>query len=125
LVAGIVKLDDAGLYLTLRRGNLQQRIGHAILWFAPFLMKTLSIAGTAAMFLVGGGIIAHGIPWLHHSIEHAAESLRHLGGIGPLLAPITPMLLNGICGIISGTLALLIFLGIQKLRGKNPATLSH
>ncbi len=125
LVAGIVKLDDAGLYLTLRSGNFQQRIGHAILWFAPFLMKTLSIAGTAAMFLVGGGIITHGIPWLHHAIEHAAESLRHLGGIGPFLAPITPMLLNGICGIIAGTLVLLIFMGFQKIRGKKPANVSH
>jgi predicted DNA repair protein MutK len=125
LVGGIVKLDDAGLYLTLRRGNLQQRVGHAILWFAPFLMKTLSIAGTAAMFLVGGGIITHGIPWLHHSIEHAAESLRHLGSIGPLLAPITPMLLNGICGIIAGTLVLVFFLGFQKIRGKKLANASH
>jgi uncharacterized protein len=125
LVAGIVKLDDAGLYLTQRRGNFQQRIGHAILWFAPFLMKTLSIAGTAAMFLVGGGIIAHGIPWVHHLIEHTAESLRHLGGIGPLLAPVTPMLLNGICGLISGTLALLVFGAFQKIRGSRPTSESH
>ncbi|NQX01480.1 DUF808 domain-containing protein, partial [bacterium] len=72
LVAGIVKLDDAGLYLTQRRGAVPRNLGRAILWFAPFLMKTLSILGTAAMFLVGGGIVTHGIPWLHHAIEQAA-----------------------------------------------------
>src|SRR5690606_35233067 len=86
LVAGIVKLDDAGLYLTQRRGALRQRLGRGILWAAPFLMKTLSIAGTIAMFLVGGGIITHGIPWLHHTIGHAAESLSQFGPAGPVLA---------------------------------------
>jgi predicted DNA repair protein MutK len=110
LVAGIVKLDDAGLYLTQREGALPRSVGHAILWAAPFLMKTLSIVGTAAMFLVGGGIIAHGIPWLHHAIEHA-------GGSGTLFAPILPTLLNGICGLVSGMLALLIFNSIKKVRG--------
>lgn len=121
LVAGIVKLDDAGLYLTQCRGSFQQRIGRAILWAAPFLMKTLSIAGTAAMFLVGGGILTHGIPALHHSIEHLGESLSHAGGIGAVLAPFVPTLLDGLCGLIAGTLALLVFAGIQKLRGKAPS----
>lgn len=119
LVAGIVKLDDAGLYLTQCRGALQQRLGRAILWAAPFLMKTLSIAGTAAMFLVGGGIVTHGIPWLHHAIEHAADSLKHAGGLVAWLAPIAPSLLDGLCGLIAGTLVLLLFNGIQKLRGKS------
>src|SRR5690606_32201549 len=62
LVAGIVKLDDAGLYLTQRDGKFLQRAGHGILRAAPVLMKILSIAGTTAMFLVGGGILVHGIP---------------------------------------------------------------
>ncbi len=112
LVAGIVKLDDAGLYLTQRRTAFPQMIGRAILWFAPFLMKSLSIIGTAAMFLVGGGIITHGIPWFHHAIEHIAE-------ISGALAPVIPPLLNGLCGLIAGVLALLLFNTVQKLRGKS------
>ncbi|HEX7260212.1 MAG TPA: DUF808 domain-containing protein [Luteolibacter sp.] len=112
LVAGIVKLDDGGLYLTQCRGNFQQRLGRAILWAAPFLMKTLSIAGTAAMFLVGGGILTHGIPWLHHTIPHIAEK-------GGLLTPVIAALLDGLCGLIAGTLVLIVFNGVQKLRGKS------
>jgi hypothetical protein len=114
LVAGIVKLDDAGLYLTQRRGAFTQGIGRAILWAAPFLMKTLSIAGTVAMFLVGGGIITHGIPWLHHLIENvAANSGSFALGV--------PSLLNGICGLIAGTIVLLLFNALQKFRGKTAA----
>lgn len=76
-------------------------------------MKTLSIAGTAAMFLVGGGIITHGITPLHHAIEHAAQV------VGAPLAFAIPALLNGVCGLIAGTIALLIFNGIRKLLGKS------
>ncbi|MEO5712980.1 MAG: DUF808 domain-containing protein [Luteolibacter sp.] len=112
LVAGIVKLDDAGLYLTQRRSTFPQMLGRAILWFAPFLMKSLSILGTAAMFLVGGGIVTHGIPLLHHAIDHAAEKAG-------ILAPVIPPLLNGLCGLIAGILALLLFNGVQRLRGKS------
>ncbi|MGL5003496.1 MAG: DUF808 domain-containing protein, partial [Casimicrobium sp.] len=65
LVAGIVKLDDLGLHLTKAADSARQAIGRAILWFAPLLMKLLSIVGTAAMFLVGGSIIVHGSPFLH------------------------------------------------------------
>lgn len=125
LVAGIVKLDDAGLYLTQRRGAFTQRIGRSILWAAPFLMKSLSILGTAAMFLVGGGIVTHGIPWLHHGIEQIAESAKHAGGIGAMIAPLTPTLLNGLCGLISGIIVLLVISGIQKLRGKSTPAQSH
>jgi len=114
LVAGIVKLDDLGLYLTQRRSVFPQKIGQTILWFAPFLMKSLSLLGTAAMFLVGGGIVTHGIPWLHHLIEHAGESVKT---IGSFLGAITPSLLNGICGLIAGAIVLLIVNGIKKLRG--------
>ena len=111
LVAGIVKLDDAGLYLTQCSGKLQRGLGRAILWAAPFLMKTLSIAGTIAMFLVGGGIVTHGIPPLHHAIEH-------IGAAAGSFSAIVPALLNGLCGVIAGVLVLLGFLGVQKLRGK-------
>jgi predicted DNA repair protein MutK len=125
LVAGIVKLDDAGLCLARRRSNFQQRLGAAILWAAPFLMKTLSIAGTAAMFLVGGGIITHGNDSLHHAIQHAAEALKASGGIGAIFAVIAPALLDGLCGLIAGTLVLVLWMGIQKLRGKTSAGHAH
>lgn len=118
LVAGIVKLDDAGLYLTQRRGGVPRNLGRAILWFAPFLMKTLSILGTAAMFLVGGGIVTHGVPWLHHAIEQAATQ-------SGFLAPVIPSLLNGLCGLLSGILVLLLFTAVQKLRGKSPGSHPH
>lgn len=112
LVAGIVKLDDAGLYLSERSSALPRSLGRAILWFAPFLMKLLSIAGTAAMFLVGGQIITHGISPLHHAIEHAAHA------VGSPLASVLPALLHGLCGLVAGSVVLLGWLGIQKLRGK-------
>ena len=114
LVAGIVKLDDAGLYLTQRPGKISQSLGRGILWSAPFLMKSLSILGTAAMFLVGGGILTHGIPWLHHAIETVAKS-------GGFLAPIIPSLLDGLCGLLAGAAVLLLVSGVQKLRGKTAA----
>jgi predicted DNA repair protein MutK len=121
LVAGIVKLDDAGLYLTQRAGAFQRKLGRAILWAAPFLMKTLSVLGTAAMFLVGGGIVTHGIAPLHHAIEHLAEFLAKSGGFVGWIAPITPTLINGLCGLIAGALVVLLFTVYQKLRGKSPA----
>jgi predicted DNA repair protein MutK len=121
LVAGIVKLDDGGLYLTQRPQKFLQQIGRAILWGAPFLMKTLSFLGTAAMFLVGGGILTHGIPWLHHTIAHVAESVKGSGGIGSILATITSSVLDGICGLLAGALVVLLVFGFQKLRKGSPA----
>lgn len=123
LVAGIVKLDDAGLYLSQRRSVMQQKLGRSILRAAPFLMKFLSIAGTAAMFLVGGGILTHGISWLHHGIGQVTESLARAGGIGGFLAPITPILLDGLCGLIAGIIVLLLVTGFRKLRGKRGASM--
>jgi hypothetical protein len=98
-VAGIVKLDDAGLHLS-REGGVRAAIGEAILKAAPWLMKGLSIAGTAAMFLVGGGILVHGVPALAHAIEGVAEGL---GGAGQALLP---TLASGVVGIVAGALVL-------------------
>ena len=75
LVAGIVKLDDLGLYLTQRAGAAKQAIGRGILWAAPWLMKALSVAGTVAMFLVGGSILSHGLPFLHDAAPGLAAAL--------------------------------------------------
>lgn len=107
LVAGIVKLDDAGLYLQQRGGALKA-LGGVLLGAAPYLMKTLSVLGTAAMFLVGGGILAHGWHSLDEFIHHLAERAGAIGGIGPLLAAITPTLMNGVVGILIGLLALAV-----------------
>lgn len=118
LVAGIVKLDDLGLYLSQRGGKLAPKIGHAILWFAPYLMKGLTIVGTAAMFLVGGGIIVHGLPWIHHEFTHLTEAIHGPARLAATLRSIAQALLNGLVGIIAGTLALLLYSAINKLRGK-------
>lgn len=105
LVAGIVKLDDAGVYLIKEGTGAQQKIGESIVKFAPILMKTLSAAGTVAMFLVGGGILVHGIPMAHHLLENLTVTLENL----PAIRLIAPTLFNGIAGIIAGGI---VFLGI-------------
>ncbi|TNF79675.1 DUF808 domain-containing protein [Pseudomonas sp. ICMP22404] len=99
LVAGIVKLDDLGLWLTQKPGQVARSIGDAILRAAPYMMKSLSVIGTAAMFLVGGGILTHGVPVVHHWIEAAAASA---GGAGFIV----PMLLNAVAGIVAGAVVL-------------------
>ncbi|MGQ5523349.1 DUF808 domain-containing protein [Chitinimonas sp. PSY-7] len=108
LVAGIVKLDDAGLYLSQRNGAGAQALGRALVSGAPYLMKTLSVVGTAAMFMVGGGILSHGVPMLHHGIEHLAAGLADLPVLGGVLAAIVPTVLDALIGIIAGGLVLLV-----------------
>jgi predicted DNA repair protein MutK len=112
-VAGIVKLDDAGVALSRRESSGARALGRGILRAAPWLMKTLSIAGTAAMFLVGGGILTHGIPPIHHF----AESLTARGGV---LGAIGPTLVDALTGIVAGGLAVAVVSGVQRLR-KKPA----
>ena len=121
LVAGIVKLDDAGLYLSRLKGRLQQRLGAMLLVGAPYLMKGLAIAGTAAMFLVGGGILTHGLPWAHHGIEAATASASATPGMGGLLGFLTPQLLNLLAGVVAGGLVLAGVTLVQKLfkRGRH------
>ena len=119
LVAGIVKLDDGGLYLSERPGSgvtaqLLRRLGFGILAAAPYLMKGLSIIGTAAMFLVGGGILTHGIAAAHLWIEGAADEATALPGIGALVGALTPMVLNALAGIVAGA----VTLGVVMLAGK-------
>ena len=114
LVGGIVKLDDLGLRLTRENaGKASAAIGRGILAFAPKLMKFLSIAGTAAMFLVGGGILVHGVPALHH----LAETVR---AIPP--GWLWENLYNAVVGIIAGALVLGAVAGIARLRGKPAAS---
>ncbi|CAI8717988.1 DUF808 domain-containing inner membrane protein YedI [Pseudomonas sp. IT-347P] len=108
LVAGIVKLDDLGLWLTQKPGQLAKKIGSAILSAAPYMMKTLSVVGTAAMFLVGGGILTHGVPVLHHWIEGVGAAAGSAGFA-------VPMLLNGLAGIIAGAVVLAVVSVVGKI----------
>ncbi|MCP2073838.1 UNVERIFIED_ORG: putative DNA repair protein MutK [Pseudomonas lini] len=108
LVAGIVKLDDLGLWLTQKPGQAAKSIGGAILRAAPYMMKSLSVIGTAAMFLVGGGILTHGVPVVHHWIEGVAASA---GGAGFIV----PMLLNAVAGIVAGAAVLVGVLAVGKV----------
>lgn len=115
LVAGIVKLDDGGLYLAESQGKgllavLKRKLGFAILGFAPYMMKTLSVVGTAAMFLVGGAILTHGIASVHHWIEHFTATLNN----GFLQATI-PALLSGAFGVAAGAGTLIVVSILKRL----------
>jgi len=123
LVAGIVKLDDAGLHLSRRADAASRAVGAALLRASPWLMKFLSVAGTAAMFLVGGGILTHGIERLHHGIEGLAERAGALPGAGAVLEALAPMLANAGVGVVAGALVVGIVAGAQRLRApaKRPA----
>jgi predicted DNA repair protein MutK len=111
LVAAIVKMDDAGAWLLERGGRLQAAVGRALLLAAPKLMKALTVIGTAAMFLVGGGILMHGMPG-GHAITHAVEAVA-----GPL-AVLATSLADMLLGIVAGALALGAMSLYGRLRGK-------
>ncbi|MFY9476734.1 MAG: DUF808 domain-containing protein [Aquabacterium sp.] len=123
LVAGIVKLDDGGLYLSTRKGagalmGAVRALGRGMLGIAPYLMKTLSVVGTAAMFMVGGGILTHGIPVVHHAIQYAAEATATVPGIGGVLQALTPTALDALFGIVAGAVVLAGVMLVSRLRGK-------
>ncbi|MES2682273.1 MAG: DUF808 domain-containing protein [Pseudomonadota bacterium] len=115
LVAGIVKLDDAGLYLSRQASAAARALGRGLLLVAPKLMKTLSVVGTAAMFMVGGSILTHGIPALHHGIESATQTAATVAGVGGVLAALTPTLLDALVGVIAGGLVLLAVTLVKRL----------
>ena len=121
LVAGIVKLDDGGLYLSQRPGakpwtRFQQGLGRAILLSAPWLMKFLSIAGTAAMFLVGGGILSHGFPFLRHVVDVTTQWVSGTKGIGGLLGALVPLVVHAVVGIVAGAIVLLLVTAFQRMK---------
>ena len=107
LVAGIVKLDDLGLWLTQKPGQAARSVGAAILRTAPYMMKSLSVIGTAAMFMVGGGILTHGLPVVHHWVETISQSVASVQWL-------MPTLLNAVVGVIVGAA---VFVGVT-LAGK-------
>ncbi|EGR1286692.1 hypothetical protein BBM61_13370 [Vibrio parahaemolyticus] len=116
LVACIVKLDDLGFYLEIRSKGKgwMAKVGSALVAFAPKLMKLLTIVGTAAMFLVGGGIVVHNVPAIHHFVE---PIIMNFSGHSVATA-ILPILLNGIIGFVAGLIVVAVWTVVEKLRGK-------
>ena len=121
LVAGIVKLDDAGLYLLQRKGKgawveLQRGLGARLIAFAPWLMKFLAVVGTAAMFMVGGGILVHGFHLLDEGINTLASYFEEISTVGPVLAALTPTLGGMVIGMLAGAVVLAVVSLWQRLR---------
>lgn len=116
IVAGIVKLDDAGFYLERKNSKALQAFGRVLIAAAPKLMRFLSVAGTIAMFLVGGGILVHGLHGLGiHSIPSWIEHVGHASGA---LKGVVEAILNGIFGVLAGAIVVAVVMFIQKLRGQ-------
>ena len=120
LVACIVKLDDLGLYLMLKKGKsvygqIQRKLGKYLLAFAPKLMRTLSVVGTLAMFMVGGSIIGHGIPAIHHWSESMTELL-------PVVAFIASIVVDALVGLIVGAACLSLMTLTNKILPKKSVT---
>lgn len=116
LVATIVKLDDLGFYLERRSQGkgIGNTLGQSLIRFAPKLMKGLTIVGTAAMFLVGGGIVVHNVPAIHHLVEPVLMNFSAYTLANALL----PALLNGMIGVLAGLIVVAIVTGLQKVRAQ-------
>ena len=121
LVAGIVKIDDLGLYMSrlplkAGGGRWKQGLGLWLLDMAPWLMKTLSVVGTAAMFLVGGGILSHGLPFVHHAVLDVSQAfVEGAGAAGALSGPVVTLSLDVLVGLAAGAVVLLLVIAAQKL----------
>ncbi|HAS26045.1 MAG TPA: DUF808 domain-containing protein [Vibrio sp.] len=116
LVAGIVKLDDLGFYLqrTSNGSTIKTQLGNGLVAFAPKLMKTLAVVGTAAMFLVGGGIVVHNVPAIHHLIE---PIIMDFSGHS-IATAVVPTLLNGVIGVLAGLSVVAVWTVVGKIRDK-------
>jgi hypothetical protein len=122
-VAGIVKMDDLGLYMSrLPNGGAtrraQQAVGRALLAAAPGLMKTLAVVGTAAMFLVGGGILVHGLGPLHHAVQVLLDHFGTDGTVAGVARAVLPLCIDALAGVVAGAL---VFTGVgaaERLRSK-------
>jgi len=124
LVAGIVKLDDAGLYLTRTEGEgawpgFLRWFGLGLLNFAPLLMKGLAVVGTIAMFMVGGGILVHGLHPVQVAIDQLAVTLGAVNVAGGVLQAITPLLSSTLFGVLAGGIVVGVLSLWQFLRRPN------
>jgi predicted DNA repair protein MutK len=127
LVAAIVKMDDLGLYLNRRPGEsifaaAMRRLGAGLIQVTPKLMRLLGILGTAAMFLVGGGILVHAWPALHHAVHAVAAPMAQQGGLAGFGAALLGPLVDGLTGLVAGGVVLAGVLLVGKVRGKKAAT---
>jgi predicted DNA repair protein MutK len=118
IVAGIVKIDDLGLYLSRRASAAARAIGNLLLAAAPRLMKALSVIGTVAMFMVGGGIIGHAFAPLHHLATSAAAFVAGVPVAGRVLAAVAPSVVDAVAGVLVGAAVLVGVTLVRKLRGK-------
>jgi predicted DNA repair protein MutK len=130
LVAGIVKMDDAGLRLVGRKGRgagnaFARGVGRTLLAVAPRLMRGLAAVGVFAMFLVGGGILAHGIPGAHDLFHAWTEPLSHAAWIGPFLGFLTPLLLEVLLGALVGAAVLGATVGVRRILGRPASPDAH
>ena len=114
-VAGIVRMDDAGLYLQQKTSRVFKTVGGFLLWLAPKLMKFLSIFGTAAMFLVGGGILIHGAPLAAEAMQYVEQWAQHLPLAG-LLSLIIPALVTGVLGFLAGVIVVGLVAVVVKIK---------
>lgn len=119
-VALIVKLDDMGFYLQRNQEQswlraVQRRIGDGFVAFAPRLMKALTVIGTAAMFLVGGGILSHGVHAISEFSHSLAQAAANVSIVGPVLESIVPSISDGVVGVVAGALVLLVLTIVQRL----------
>ncbi len=121
LVAAIIKLDDLGLALSRRTSSASKSVGRVILNLSPYLLRILSVAGTAAMFVVGGGILSHGLHSVHHLVEVASESVHAVPVLGGVLASLVSMLLDGLFGVLVGAVIVAIVIGCKRLIGAKAA----
>ena len=111
LVAGIVKLDDLGLHLLQKANATARALGYGIMWFAPKLMKTLAIVGTAAMFMVGGGILVHGWPWLSHAVDGLIANWGWMKVVASTL-------IDAVAGVLAGAICVAVWTATQKVLHK-------
>ncbi len=121
LVAGIVKLDDAGLLMTQRTGDsafrrMERAVGRGILKAAPYLMKTLSVVGTAAMFLVGGGILTHGFGALNRLLEQWIAAAGQVGGV--VVQQLVSLSLDGVVGVVAGAIVLAAVTAFKRVKAR-------
>jgi len=119
LVAGIVKLDDLGLHLLAKRGaslfdRMRRGFGAFVVRASPWLMKTLSVVGTAAMFLVGGGILSHGIPGMESWLHRLIDPIDDAPAFGDVVEMVGPMLFNAAIGVVAGAVVLAASLAMQR-----------